>query len=89
MKPKKQIVIIIVPKEGEMPKREAGAFPQWMQMLAFWLYVRAMRPPLEKEIALLRTLIVVTILLLVILALIAVGASDVIADVLKAWPTLP
>ena len=83
MNAQKKIVVVIVPKESKETNR------RWRDLLMFWLFVRAMRPPLEQEVKLLRTLVVVTMLLLVVLSLVAVGATDVIAEVLKAWPSVP
>ena len=61
----------------------------WLQFLAYLVMVRALRDHPSTEQAVLRTLIVVVGLVLVVVALCAAGAPEVVGQVLQHWPLTP
>jgi len=77
------------PKCRPQPKRSSGTTPNWLVFLAYLAYLRSVRPQEPSEAKTLRLLIVIVGLLLVVVALVAAGAPEQVAAVLRNWPILP
>lgn len=63
--------------------------PTWLVFVAYLAYLRSIRPQPPSEINVLRSLIIVTGLVLVVVALVAAGAPDEVSQVIKHWPIIP
>lgn len=59
----------------------------WLAYLALRSPPMVSRPPTEESV--LRLLIVVVGMVLIVLALVAVGAADQVGEVLRDWPVIP
>ena len=78
---------LIVIHHRPEPRRERVS--PWMQFLAYLVLVRALRDRPATEQVVLRTLIVVVGLVLIVVALCAAGAPEVVGPVLQHWPLIP
>lgn len=88
MKHKKRMPVFLVILDKAEPTKSDEA-PVWLVFLAYLAYLRAMRPQPTPEIGVLRMLIVIVGFVLVIAALVAVGAHDKVGEVVRNWPILP
>ena len=86
---KKQLEQIIMPKTEQLNPRPPADLPPWMIFLLYLAWLRAMRPQPPVTATVLRTLIIAVALVLVVVALVAAGAPEVVADVMQQWPLTP
>ena len=69
------------------PQRERVS--PWLQFLAYLVVIRALRERPTTEQAVLRILIIVVGLVLIVVALCAAGAPEVVEQVVQHWPLTP
>lgn len=84
---KEKLVVVYRDKKHNSPHPEP--MPRWLLFLAYLAWLRAMRRERSTPERVLRTLIITVGLVLVVVALGAAGAPEVVADVLQNWPLLP
>ena len=78
---------LVVFRHRPAPQREQVS--PWLQFLTYLVLVRALRDRPTTDQVVLRTLIVVIGLVLVVVALCAAGAPEVVVQVLQHWPLTP
>lgn len=80
----KKIIVIIERKESE-----PGPMPHWMMFLLYLAWLRAVHPQPHISVTVLATLIISVALVLTVVALVAAGAPEMVAETLKNWPIAP
>jgi|SRR5581483_1955355 len=71
------------------PNLPTDRMPIWLLFLAYLAYLRATQPQRPPELALLRTLILATMLILIVVALVVAGDPKTIPDVLQHLHLIP
>src|SRR4051812_3776908 len=61
----------------------------WQELIILTILWRVMQPPPAADIRVIRALIISVSLMLVVVALVAVGAPQVVSQVLAHWPLIP
>jgi hypothetical protein len=91
------------PSSGSVALRKSDNTPAWLVFLAYLAYLyavsRATRPTkpqfpydvtgLGQLISALRLFVVIVGLVLIVVALVAVGASEEVVEVVSQWPIIP
>jgi drug/metabolite transporter (DMT)-like permease len=85
----RNLIPIVLIERIEGKRSQPADIPRWLVFLAYLAYLRAMRPHPPAEATVLRLLGVIVGLVLVVVALVAAGAPDQVAEALKAWPMVP
>jgi hypothetical protein len=77
------------PKRVNKVRRQTEQFPTLPALLAYFAYLNATKPQCSPDVTVSRTLIIVVGLVLVVVALVAVGSPNAVVDVIKHWPLIP
>lgn len=89
MKEIKRVAVWIIEREKSEQKSAPQQMPNWMLFLLYLAWLRATRPQPQSSVTVLTTLIIAVALVLTVVALVAAGAPEAVAEVLKHWPVLP
>jgi hypothetical protein len=73
--------MIVRERQNTQPERT----PTWLVLLAYFAYLRAMRPQQPPEIKTLRWLI----LAFIVMALVSAGAPEKVVEVIRHWSIIP
>lgn len=89
MKEINRITVWIVDRDKFEQKIAHQPMPNWMLFLLYLAWLRAMRPQSHPSVTVLTTLIIAVALVLTVIALVAAGAPEMVAETLRNWPIAP